>query len=110
MPVLSRSQDARVKQLRRAYQRQLKRRPTMIERTAMERAARLTSRAEAAAVDPNVPADLVVRLDNAAARARSKLGDLIGHPSRREPVARRPSVPASDAIAAFLAEQVGEDA
>jgi hypothetical protein len=40
-------------------------------------------RAEAAALDPNATLDDVVRVDNAAARARAKLSDLIG--LRRKP-------------------------
>jgi hypothetical protein len=83
MPSASDALTSRMRQLKRAYQRALKRRPTEIERTAMERAARLTVRAEAAALDPNATLDDVVRVDNAAARARAKLSDLIG--LRRKP-------------------------
>src|SRR5262245_37699757 len=84
--------DRRIAELRRAFQRALRRRPTMIERTAIERAARLTWRAEVAAVDPNATLDDVVRLDNAAARARSRLEALIGAPlgKRRMPVPLSP--------------------
>jgi hypothetical protein len=49
--------DARVRQLKRAFQRCLKRRPMMLEKTAMERAARLTARAEAATLDPDASVD-----------------------------------------------------
>jgi len=72
------AQGHRVVQLKRAYQRALKRKPTVIEQVAMTRAALLTARAEAAALDPNASHDDVVRLDNAAARSRAKLFDLIG--------------------------------
>ena len=77
------AQERRIAELKRAYQRVLRRKPTMIERTAMERAGRLTARAEAAAVDPAVTIDDLVRLDNAAARARARLADLIGGLGRR---------------------------
>src|SRR5262245_61800995 len=72
------AQEHRAAQLRRAFQRVLKRRPTTIERIAMSRAAALTARAEAAALDPDATLDDVVRIDNAASRARAKLVDLIG--------------------------------
>jgi hypothetical protein len=72
--------ERRVAELRRAFMRCLRRKPTMIERTAVERAARLTARAEMAALDPSATLDDVVRLDNCAERARSKLSDLIGAP------------------------------
>src|SRR5262249_45727001 len=75
MPSASAEQERRIRELRRAFQRVLKRRPTVIERTAMERAARLTARAEAAALDPAVTLDDLVRIDNLAARARARLGD-----------------------------------
>src|SRR5262245_1929194 len=72
--------DKRITELRKAFQRCLRRKPTMIERTAIERAARLTARAEAAAIDPDVTLDDLVRIDNLAARARARLADLIGEP------------------------------
>jgi hypothetical protein len=78
------AQERRMAQLRRAYQRVLRRKPTMIERAAMERAARLTARAEVAALDPDATLDDVVRIDNAAARARARLADLIGGLGRRK--------------------------
>ena len=49
----------------------------------MSRAAALTARAEAAALDPDATLDDVVRIDNAAARARARLSDLIGGFARR---------------------------
>src|SRR5262249_54709168 len=80
--------DRRIAELRRAFQRALRRRPTMLERTAIERAARLTWRGGAGAVDVNPTPDGVVRLDNAATRARSRLEALTGVPpgKRRKPV------------------------
>jgi hypothetical protein len=42
-------------------------------RLAIQRAALLTAKAEAAALDPNASSNDVVRLDNAAARARQAM-------------------------------------
>src|SRR5262245_58372094 len=71
-------QERRTKELLRAYQRVLRRKPNTIEKAAMRRAALLTARAEAAAIDPEVTLDDLVRIDNLAARARARLSDLIG--------------------------------
>jgi hypothetical protein len=62
---------ARLDELKRALQRQLNRRPTTFERAAMDRAALMTLRAEIAARDPDATSADVVRLDNAARRARN---------------------------------------
>jgi hypothetical protein len=75
--------DGRVAVLRRAYQRQLNRRPTTLERAAMERAARLVAKAEAVAIDAAVTVDDVVRITNLARRAEVSLYALIGSPARR---------------------------
>jgi hypothetical protein len=61
---------ARLDELKRALQRQLNRRPTTVERCAMDRAALMTLRAEIAARDSKASSADVVRLDNAARRAR----------------------------------------
>jgi hypothetical protein len=68
----------RVGQLRRAFQRQVRRRPTALERAAMRRAADLTAAAERAAADPNATLNDIVRIDNAAARARAAFVSLAG--------------------------------
>jgi hypothetical protein len=65
------SAEARLVELKRALQRQLKRRPTAYEKAALDRAALMTVRAEIAAYDPNASSEDVVRLDNAARRARN---------------------------------------
>jgi hypothetical protein len=57
----SAAQEQRIAQLRRAFQKQLRRKPTVIEKAAMERAIRLTVRAEQVALDQSVPVDLPLR-------------------------------------------------
>jgi len=47
------AQARRVEELRRAFQRLLNRRPTLIEKATMLRAAALVARAEALALDPS---------------------------------------------------------
>jgi len=66
-------QGRRVLALRRAYQRELAHKPTLIQKTLIDRAAVLTAKAEAAALDPTTTANDVVRLDHAAARARAEM-------------------------------------
>ena len=67
------AQARRLLALKRAFQRELGRKPTCLQRTAMDRAATLTAKAETAALDPVTTANDVVRLDNAAARARAEM-------------------------------------
>jgi hypothetical protein len=59
--------------LTRAFQRQLARRPTTLQRTLIDHAATLTAKAAVAANDPSVALTDVVRLDRAAARARAEM-------------------------------------
>ena len=103
MPAASDAHERRTKQLRRAYQKQLGRKGTVVELSAIDRAVALTVRAEQAAADPTVSANDLVRLDNAAARARASMFDLIaakpaptlGPNSLRDYVAsKRQAVPA----------------
>jgi hypothetical protein len=74
------AQAKRVAQLKRAYQKQLRAHPTTIQRQLMTRAAVLTAKAEAAALDPNVSLEDVVRLDNVAARARGEMAAALHRP------------------------------
>jgi hypothetical protein len=67
------AQARRVEELRRAFQRTLNRRPTLIEKAAMLRAAALVARAETAALDPNADVSEVVKLNNLAGRALRSL-------------------------------------
>lgn len=69
--------EHRIATLRRAYGRGLGRRPTVVEEHAMQRAARLTARAEQAARDPAVAVNDLVRIDHLAARARASMTDLL---------------------------------
>lgn len=68
-PIIQPSEH-RLAELKRALQRQLKRKPKVYEKAALDRAALMTLRAETAALDPKATSEDVVRLDNAARRAR----------------------------------------
>jgi hypothetical protein len=68
------AQARRVEELRRGFQRSLNRRPTLIEKAAMLRAAALVARAETAALDPAVPVGELTKLVNIADRAVRRLG------------------------------------
>jgi hypothetical protein len=67
------AQARRVEELRRGFQRALNRRPTLIEKAAMLRAAALVARAEAAALDPTMPVGELTKLINIADRACRRL-------------------------------------
>src|SRR5437016_3922535 len=82
--------NERLDELRRGLQRQLKRKPSMIERALMDRAALCWMRAEMAAFDPNAKSDDVVRLDNIARRARADFERVAGIDSTRKK--RKPSM------------------
>jgi len=84
-PVPSDAQADRMAELMRAYQRQLGRRPTTIQRTLRDRAAHLTAIAEFAARDPRVSLDDVVRLDHSAARARAEFAAAITRTTEEMP-------------------------
>ena len=95
-PTASTAQDMRVAELMRAYQRALRLRPTLLDRHAMKRAATLTARAETIATDIHADTDLVLRADNAAAKARDALGKLIRARHEKTPPARPKSGRAGD--------------
>jgi hypothetical protein len=63
--------------LRRSYQAALHAKPTKLEESAITLAALLTSRAEAAAADPNTAVADLAQLVSAAATARSDLAKII---------------------------------
>jgi hypothetical protein len=67
------AQARRVEELRRGFQRALNRRPTLIEKAAMLKAAALTARAEAASLDPTMPVAELTKLANIADRAVRRL-------------------------------------
>ena len=75
------AQARRVEELRRGFQRSLNRRPTLIEKAAMLRAAALVARAEAAALDPTMSVAELTKLVNIADRAVRRL-PLDGSPRR----------------------------
>src|SRR5262249_2481212 len=85
MPPPSTGQGRRARQLRRAFQRLLKRRPTTIERVTMDRGARFPARAEAAAADPSGTQEGGVRVDGAATRAQRRMVALFE--AKRSPAA-----------------------
>jgi hypothetical protein len=73
MSAASEAQARRVMALKRAYQRELAHKPTLIQKTLIDRAAVLTAKAEAAALDPAVTPNDLVRLDNKAEQARAEM-------------------------------------
>jgi len=70
--------------LKRAYQRELAHKPTLIQKTLIDRAATLTALAERAALDPATTANDLVRLDNKAERARAEMFASFG--GRKQPI------------------------
>jgi hypothetical protein len=74
------AQARRVEELRRAFQRLLNRRPTLIEKATMLRAAALVARAEALALDPSADVNELVKLNNLASRALRLLGIKVEQP------------------------------
>jgi hypothetical protein len=75
----------RLDELKRAYQRMLRRRPTMVEKALMDRAALMTVRAEMAAGNPKADSNTIVRLDNAARRSRNDFERVCGIEHARKP-------------------------
>jgi hypothetical protein len=63
----------RVERLRRAFQRELGRKLTLIEKTAVFKAALLTAKAEAAALDPYTSVEELTKVVNLADRAVRRL-------------------------------------
>ena len=72
---VSAAQARRVLALKRAYQRELGHKPTTIQKSLLDRAATMTAKSEAAALDPATTANDCVRLDNAASKARTAMFD-----------------------------------
>lgn len=63
----------RVAYFRRLFAKGVGRTPTALQKLAIARAAVMTAKAEAAALDPATTANDCVRLDGAAARARADM-------------------------------------
>jgi len=72
----------RIEYLKRLFARGIGRTPTAKQKLALQRAALLTAKAEAALASPLTSANDAVRLDGCAARARRELQQLI---DRRAP-------------------------
>jgi hypothetical protein len=120
------AQARRVEELRRAFQRSLNRRPTLIEKAAMLRAAALVARAEAAALDPTMPVAELTKLVNIADRAVRglRLEARTGPPrgllrarrrwaeaeqAKAAPAARRRKAPAAQTTTKALDDDQAED-
>jgi hypothetical protein len=67
----------RIDHLRKAYAKGLGHRPSTLQAAAIDRAARLSARAEAAACNPDISANDLVRLDGCASRARDAMEALL---------------------------------
>jgi hypothetical protein len=107
-PPVSIALAKRIKVLRKAYLRVLRRKPNTLEKAAIGRATLMTARAEEAADDPDVSLEDIVRLDHSAHRARRDLYNLIGHPKRRPEVA--PPDPGKEFSAiAWLRQKEGQE-
>ena len=78
----------RLGEFRRALQRLLKRKPTLFEAALMDRCALLMVRSEMAQFDAKAKSDDVVRLDNAARRARADFERVAGIDVARKPKSR----------------------
>jgi hypothetical protein len=85
-PAQSRAQ-ARLAELKRALQRQLRRKPKLHEKQLLDHAAAMQLRSEIAAFDPRATSNDLVRLSGAARRARQDFEHVCGldQPQQREP-------------------------
>jgi hypothetical protein len=70
--------------LRRSFQRELGRRPTLLQRELRDRAADWTAKANLARLDPTMSANDLVRLDGAASRARAEWYASFGRDQRQQ--------------------------
>lgn len=65
--------EERLQTLKQGYQRELRRKPTAIQKQLMDRAALLSVKAEIAVYDTTTSANDIVRLDRQAQRAREEM-------------------------------------
>jgi hypothetical protein len=77
------SAESRLQELKKALQRQLKRKPTLIEKAALDRCALLMLRSEIAARDGKATSEDIVRLANCARRAQQDFERLAAVPTKR---------------------------
>jgi hypothetical protein len=85
MSAVAAAQNRRVEELRRAYQRRLRRRPTVLQRTIMINACVLTARAEIIAADPRCPINDYVRACRVASEARAAVEAMLAQAEPEEP-------------------------
>lgn len=78
----------RTAELRKLFAKGTGRKPNRLEAMAIKRAALLTAKCEAAALDPETTANDLVRLDGAARKARADM-QLVLHPNAPVPARRR---------------------
>jgi hypothetical protein len=79
------SAEDRLKTLKKALQKQLKRKPTAIEKAALDHCALLMLRSEVAARDGKASSEDIVRLANCARRAQQDFARLAAVPTKRTP-------------------------
>ena len=77
--------EQRLAELKKALQRRLNRKPTLIEKASLDRCAALMVRAECATYDSKVSAEDLVRLHNCARRAEADFERLANVPNKRTP-------------------------
>jgi hypothetical protein len=77
------SAESRLNELKKALQRQLKRKPTLIEKAALNNCALLMLRSEIAARDGKATSEDIVRLANVARRAQQDFARIAAVPTKR---------------------------
>lgn len=89
-PAVGPANGRRYQQLRKSFlkQRVIKFKPTVGERSLLERAVELTIIAEQARTDPHTPIDQIVRADHCANRARAAWARLVGVDPHARPLTR----------------------
>jgi hypothetical protein len=83
-PSPNKTAQQRLAEIRLALQRQLRRKGTAIEVTAMDHAALMMLRAEMAMLDPNADSNDIVRLSNASRRATANFERVAGIDSTKK--------------------------
>jgi hypothetical protein len=79
------AQEQRVLALRRAFQRALNRKPTVLQRALIDAAAVMQVKFEAASNDPTISANDLVRLSGESRRARSDMLASFNAAAKRAP-------------------------
>jgi hypothetical protein len=103
---LTDAQARRITALKRAFQRELGRKPTLLQSTLIQRACVMTAKAEAAALDPSVTTEIFIRIDGRASKARQIAFDAIAAAKPAAPaVAKVRMRPLSQCLAEARAQQ-----